>query len=174
LYNEGEVSQGQVLKQFWPTRLDELSTSISPARNSANIRVDADLGALNLLLIHRPGKSVLNGGAPLHFIVLTGGSLLVILKVKVVVLALIIVEQELDGVSEDLVIDFRNLADKVIPLPFWQVLQVDRFDFVALDVVAPVSRIGGRPVFNFFDLKLKKVSGRCRLEVALMESILLF
>ena len=92
MYNEGKVSQRQVLEQFWSTGFDELSTSISTARDRANIRVDADFGTLNLLLVHRPSKSVLNGGAPLHFIILAGGSLLVILKVEVVVLALIIVE----------------------------------------------------------------------------------
>ena len=45
---------------------------------------------------------------------------------------------------------------------------------MALDVVGPVSRVGSRPIFNFLDLKLKKVSLRCRFEIALMESILLF
>jgi len=59
-------------------------------------------------------------------------------------------------------------------LPFRHVFQVDRFDLVSLDVIAPVSRVAGRPIFNFLDQKLKKVSCRGRFEIALVESILLF
>ena len=174
LYDEGKVAERQILKLFRPASLDELSTSVPAARNGANIRVDADFGALNLLLVHRSGERVLNGGAPFHFVGLAGAGLLVILEVKVVVLALVVVEKELDGVSKDLVVDLWNLANKVIALPFRHVFQVERSDLVALDVVAAVSRTGGRPIFNFLDLKLKKVSLLGRLEIALMESVLLF
>ena len=111
-----------------------------------------------MLLVHGSGEGILNGGAPLHLIVLVGGGLLMILKIKIVVLALIIVEQELHGVPKDLVIDLWNFAHKIVALPFRHILQVNRLDFVAFDVVGPVSRISGCPVFNLLDLKLKKVS----------------